>query len=323
MPSASCVWDRKCFSTFPRVLPTKQWALCQPPSVLWEGLLVVFFTPNTSQECVRGMGQLCCLGVGLDNPHGSLPTVDILQFWNGRCVWDTKIFLPKNKVICFNRWISLLELKTYFLRTQTSGISVYRTQEQDGKGVVYEKGIFLSFLSSEDWVRWVTQCAVPVLVAAVCQRAVGLCWHFPEVREAGCCETILRYSSWDKSHHGWWELALVKNLRCLRMMVSLGVVTQCPLFYVTILVSFPETLEERVDVVSRTPDQGTSCSACSGFLLSPTCCDVDSYSVGFPRKLKLHREFTTKQHSLIVSSARFPLYFLLHSVSSATQPANF
>lgn len=45
------------------------------------------------------------------------------------------------------------------------------------------------------------------------------------------------------------------------------------------------------------------------FLLSPTC-DVDSYSVGFPRKLKLHRRFTTKQHSLIVSSAQFPLYSL-------------
>lgn len=100
---------------------------CQPPSVLWEGLLVVLFTTNTSQKSVRGTGQLCCLGVGLDNPHGSLPIVDILQFWDGGCVWDTKILLHKNKVMCFNRWIILLKLKTWFLRPQASGVSVHRT----------------------------------------------------------------------------------------------------------------------------------------------------------------------------------------------------
>lgn len=100
---------------------------CQPPSVLWEGLLVVLFTTNTSQKCVRWTGQLCCLGVGLDNPHGSLPIVDILQFWDGGCVWDTKILLHKNKVMCFNRWIILLKLKTRFLRPQASEFSVHRT----------------------------------------------------------------------------------------------------------------------------------------------------------------------------------------------------
>lgn len=148
--------------------------------------------------------------------------------------------------------------------------------ERDGRGVVYEKGKSLSFLGSEDWVHWVTRCAVPVLMAAVCQWAVGLCQHFPEVREAGCCGTVLRCSSWDKSHHGWWELALVKYLKNLRMMVS---------------------FEERVDVISKTlwPRNFIHCTC--WFLLSPSCYDMDSSSVGFPRKLELRWEFTTKQHS--------------------------
>lgn len=137
----------------------------------------------------RGTGQLCYLEVGLDNPHRSLPTVDILQFWNGRCVWNTKIFLPKNKVICINRWITLLKLKTRFLRTQTSGISVHRTQSRMEKGwcVRKENPFLFGALRTESteshsvqflswWQQYVSELwvCVDVSLRSGRQAAVGL-----------------------------------------------------------------------------------------------------------------------------------------------------